>query len=67
MVISQGDTCITMLLTFEIFGRARNHGKKFLKLCQTSFSGIVHNGRVVVKNTIDAVQICKALFKSHFL
>ena len=31
-----------MILTFEIFGRARNHGKKFLKLCQTSFSGIVH-------------------------
>ena len=34
---------ITMLLTFEIFGRARNHGKKFLKLFQTSFSGIVHS------------------------
>ena len=33
---------LTMILTFEIFGRARNHGKKFLKLCQTSFSGIVH-------------------------
>ena len=33
-----------MILTFEIFGRARNHGKKFLKLCQTSFSGIVHCG-----------------------
>ena len=32
---------ITMILTFEIFGRARNHGRKFLKLCQTSFSGIV--------------------------
>ena len=31
-----------MILTFEIFGLARNHGKKFLKLCQTSFSGIVH-------------------------
>ena len=31
-----------MLLTFEIFGSARNHGKKFLKLCQTSFSGSVH-------------------------
>ena len=31
-----------MILTFEIFGRARNHGKKFLKLCQTSFSGVVH-------------------------
>ena len=29
---------ITMLLTFEIVGRARNQGKKFLKLCQTSFS-----------------------------
>ena len=35
---------MTMLLTFEIFGRARrNHRKKFLKLCQTSFSGIVHS------------------------
>ena len=32
-----------MILTFEIFGRVRNHGKKFLKLCQTSFSGIVHS------------------------
>ena len=31
-----------MILTFEIFERSRNHGKKFLKLCQTSFSGIVH-------------------------
>ena len=31
-----------MLLTVEIFRRARNHGKKFLKLCQISFSGIVH-------------------------
>ena len=31
-----------MLLTFEIFGYARNQGKKFLKLCQTSFSGIVN-------------------------
>ena len=31
-----------MILTFEIFGRVRNHGKKFLKLCQTSFSGIVY-------------------------
>ena len=29
-------------LTFKIFERARNHGKTFLKLCQTSFSGIVH-------------------------
>ena len=27
-----------MILTFEIFGRARNHGKKFLKLCQTSLA-----------------------------
>ena len=34
---------ITMTLTFEIFGSARNHGKKFLKLCHTSFSGIVHS------------------------
>ena len=24
-----------MLLAFEIFGCARNHGKRFLKLCQT--------------------------------
>ena len=31
-----------MLLTFQIFGRARNHGKKFLKLRKTSFIGIVH-------------------------
>ena len=33
---------IAMILTFEIFGHARNHGKKFLRLCLTSFSGIVH-------------------------
>ena len=32
-----------MILTFEIFESARNHCKKFLKLCQTSFSGIVHS------------------------
>ena len=32
---------ITMI-TFQIFGRARNHGKKVPKLCQTSFSGMVH-------------------------
>ena len=31
-----------MLLTFEIFERAKNHGKKFPKYCQTSFSGIVN-------------------------
>ena len=31
-----------MISTFEIFGRARSHGKKFLKLFQTSFSGIVN-------------------------
>ena len=35
---------ITMLLTFEIFGLARNHGKKFPKLSQISFSGIVNYG-----------------------
>ena len=33
---------IAMFLTFEIFGSARNHGKKFQKLCQTSFCDIVH-------------------------
>ena len=38
-----------MILTFEIFGRARNHGKKLLKLCQTSFSGIVHFQQTVLK------------------
>ena len=31
-----------MILTLEIFGSARNHGKKFLKLCQTSVSGIIN-------------------------
>ena len=37
-----------MILRFEIFGLTRNHGKKFLKLCQTSFSGIVHSrGRLI--------------------
>ena len=30
------------VLTFEIFERAKNHGKKFLKLCQTSFSDIIN-------------------------
>ena len=33
---------ITMLLTFQIFERTKNHGKMFLKLGQTSFGGIVH-------------------------
>ena len=33
---------IAMILTFEIFGRGGNHGKKFPKLGQTSFSDIVH-------------------------
>ena len=28
--------------TNEVFGRARNHGKKFLKLSRTSFGGHVH-------------------------
>ena len=27
-------------VTFEVFGRARNHGKKFPKSSQDSFSGI---------------------------
>ena len=30
-----------MSLTFEIFERAKNHSKKFLKLCQTSFRDII--------------------------
>ena len=33
---------MTMLLTFEIFGRARNYSKKFPNLDRTSFSGIVN-------------------------
>ena len=35
----------------KIFGRARNDGKKFLKLCQTSFSGIVHCGLREISHT----------------
>ena len=31
-----------MLLTFEILGRARNHGEKLPKLSHTSFSEIVN-------------------------
>ena len=31
----------TNTVNFEIFGRARNHSKKFLKLSQTSLSGMV--------------------------
>ena len=31
-----------MSLTFEVFWRARNHCKEYSKLCQASFSGIVH-------------------------
>ena len=30
-------------LKLEFFRPARNHGKKFPKLCQISFSGIVHS------------------------
>ena len=33
---------MAMLLTFEISGHAGNHSKKFPKLSQTSFSGIVY-------------------------
>ena len=32
-----------MLLMFEIFERAKNHGKKFLKLSKTAFSGIINS------------------------
>ena len=39
---------IAMLLTFKIFGRARNHGKKFPKLRQTSFTGIADCVALVV-------------------
>ena len=38
---------ISMLLAFEIFGSARNHGKMFLKLYQTSFGGIVHSTAII--------------------
>ena len=31
-----------MLLTFEIFERRKNYGKKFLKLSQTSFSNVIN-------------------------
>ena len=31
-----------MLLMFEIFQHAKNHGKKLLKLLQIPLSGIVH-------------------------
>ena len=41
--LRSNDLQITMLLVFEIFGHARSDGKMFLKLCQTSFSGIVHS------------------------
>ena len=33
---------ISIILTFKIFVRAKTHGKKFLKLCQTSSGGIVY-------------------------
>ena len=36
-----------MLLSFKIFERAKNHGKKFPKLCQTSFSGIINYCTVI--------------------
>ena len=32
---------MSMSLTFEIFGRSRNHGKRLTKYCQASFSGVV--------------------------
>ena len=34
---------IKVLKIFENFGPARNHGKKFPNLSQTSFSGIVNS------------------------
>ena len=33
---------MSMLLTSEIFGRAKNQSKKFLAYSQTSFSDIVY-------------------------
>ena len=40
---------MVMLLTFQIFKRGKNHGKKFPKLGQTSFRGIIncHNSLVI--------------------
>ena len=32
-----------MVLTFKIFEPAKNHCEKLLKLCQTSFSGIINS------------------------
>ena len=49
---------ITIPLTFEIFGRARNHGKMFPKFSQTSFSRIVH---------CDIPSVVKATFHSESL
>ena len=44
---------MTMLLTFEIIGRARNHGNKFLNLGRTSFSGIVNCCQIRVLLTFE--------------
>ena len=34
---------IPTLSTFKIFGRARDHGKKFPNLSKTSISGVLDN------------------------
>ena len=38
-----------MISTVLMFGRARNHGKKFLKYTQTSFSSIVNLGKCSIQ------------------
>ena len=68
-----------MLLTFEIFGCARNHGKNFPKLSQASFSGIVHWYQNIYKlislsltfeilhaqaNAIDSINCCLLITES---
>ena len=47
---------ITMLWMFEIYGCARNHGKKFSKYSQTSFSGIVNYLRYMYLVCVDRDQ-----------
>ena len=50
---------MTMLLKFKILGRARNHRRKFLKLSQTSFSGICSKTEIIDNQ-------CQGVFTSIF-
>ena len=61
------DLQITMLVMFEIFGRAMNHGEKFPKLSQTSFSGIVYCSEIIYGSFVSKVASFTCRSPGHIL